>query len=225
MKVFVATPSYAGIPQPAYLDSLEATQRILRDRGDILQFHSVVGSRIIQTARNDSVFAFLESDADVLFFIDDDLAWEPQEFLRLVDSGFDVTCGAYPYRKKPEEWTIVLHTTPEGYPTGFKGWLDTANAPGGFLCIRRNVIERMRDENPALDYVDIQNGSVLKRHDYFPQGVKNGRWWGEDFAFSNVWTEMGGKIWCWPNMTFDHAGTKGNYHEFLMAQPKVSNAA
>lgn len=220
MKVFIATPSYAGLPTPGFLDSLEATEKALRMRGDDLSFNLTQGSRIIQTARNDLAALFLETDADVIFYIDDDLGWDVNGFLKLIDSGFDVSCGAYPYRKKPEDWTIVLNTTIQGYPTGFKGWLDTSNSPGGFVCIRRNTLEKMRDQTPHLAYQEVQDGKVLLKHDFFPQGVRNGRFFGEDFAFSEVWKSIGGKIWCWPDISFDHAGTKGNYHQYLLARPK-----
>ena len=220
MKVFIATPSYCGLPSPRFLDSLEATEKALRMRGDDLSFNLIQGSRIIQTARNELARKFLETDSDVLFFIDDDLGWDVKGFLTLIDSQFDVSCGAYPYRQT-EDWAIVLHTTPEGYPTGFRNWLATADCGAGFLCIRRSVLEKIKDATPDLAYTENDKAC----HDFFPQGVKNGRFWGEDFAFCELWRSLGGKIWCWPQMTFDHAGKAGNYHEFLMAQPKVSNAA
>lgn len=216
----IATPSYAGLPCPAFLDSLEATEKALRFRGDELEMKVVVGHRIIQAARNDLVAQFRQSDADVLFFIDDDLAWPVEAFLKLLDSDKPITCGAYPYRKKEGHYAIVINTNDDGIALGSQGWISTHLAPGGFLCIKREAIELMVSKTPHLAYEDEG-----PKHDLFPQGVRDGRFYGEDFAFSKLWRDMGGFIWCWPDISFDHAGTKGNYHEFLMAQPKVSNAA
>jgi hypothetical protein len=47
-------------------------------------------------------------------------------------------------------------------------------------------------------------------------------WLGEDTGFCRLWHEMGGKMWIYPDITFNHYGDdkyyRGNYREFLKYQ-------
>ena len=95
--------------------------------------------------------------------------------------------------------------------------------PTGFLCISRKVFEVISKSRPDLNYTEIQRGTDLLERieyfDYFPQGVKNGEWVGEDYSFCDLWTATGGKIYVYPNMTFSHYSSNdtytGNFYNFL----------
>jgi hypothetical protein len=74
-----------------------------------------------------------------------------------------------------------------------------------------------------------ENGAKREGYiDLFPQGLEDGQWVGEDYAFCRLWERMGGEIWVVPDMTLSHHGRgveySGNYHEYLMRQPTGSNA-
>jgi hypothetical protein len=57
--------------------------------------------------------------------------------------------------------------------------------------------------------------------DLFNHGAHEGVWWGEDYAFSRRWREMGGEIWVVPDLDITHhsrdAAFPGNYHKFLLS--------
>ena len=110
------------------------------------------------------------------------------------------------------------------------GTIQAFGVPAGLVVIRREVIEKLIASHPEKRYWDLIEGKRVDGfYDLFPQGVYDGRWWGEDFAFCRLWTNLGGKIAVLPNMTLGHhAGDKswtGNYHEFLLRQPGGSKAA
>lgn len=214
--VFIATPSYAGKFCEQYIDSLEATASEIDRLGWKSSVSVIRGDCYVQRARNSLVAEFMRTDATDLFFLDDDLGWPADAFVRLVSMPDPVVFGAYPFKRVEEGYPVVIHTDESGIPMGRSdGCIHASGAPTGFLRIKRHVIQMLQDANPELAYDD--DGKTV--YDLFPQGVKNGRWWGEDFAFCNLWTALGGYIWCVPDIDFVHVGKKpfyGNYHKFLM---------
>lgn len=216
--VFVATPTYSGNFCPQYVDSLEKTANALAALGWKSSTSIVKGDCYVQRARNTLVAEFMKTDATDLFFLDDDLGWPAEAFIKLVQMPDPVVFGVYPLKKDEEGYPVVIHTDENGVPMGrADGCIHASGAPTGFLRIKRHVIEMMQAAYPELAYDD--GGQTV--YDLFPQGVKNGIWWGEDFAFCNLWTALGGFIWCVPDIDFVHVGKKvysGNYHKFLLGK-------
>ena len=71
------------------------------------------------------------------------------------------------------------------------------------------MFETIKDKNPY-------NHEVYPyfQHKYY----ENGDHYGEDTYFIKTWLESG-DVWIYPNITFNHGGVIGNYHEFLLKQP------
>lgn len=233
MKIFFAIPSYRGTGCVQFKDSLTSTYELLTEKGhECMAPHFLVGCCYIQAARNDLVYEFLKrTDADVLFFLDDDISWDPQDVLRLVEMGDDIVAGIYPKKTMKEEYPVVIKTDKSGYPANIRedGSLEAALLPTGFLRIKRKPLERMYEAYASLlGFSKNEKGQELTGYvDLFPQGVQEGRWWGEDFAFCRLWQGLEGKLWVVPdiNLThwhgdFPHAG---NYHDFLLRQPGGSD--
>lgn len=84
----------------------------------------------------------------------------------------------------------------------------------GLKPYTREQLENM--ENPQLVDLVIAN----------QRGGRRGGRIGEDIYFQQRYKEMGGKIWCEPDITMGHYGVKewrGNYHEHLMQTRGVKN--
>ncbi len=225
MHVRFACASYSGKPTKGFCDSLEATLGLL-DYGATLDM--LPGDVYIQRARNTLVTKFLQSDASHLFFLDDDVSWPAEAALRLIDSPWPVSFGAYPMKSEMLDFPVVLQTHPETHqPMGRDGWISATGAPAGFLCIKRVALELMAQSYPDREYVDRDRlgNEKWRAFDLFPQGVNDGVWWGEDFGFCNLWRALGGMIWCWPDIDFGHEDRRtgkvyfGNYDRYLRALP------
>jgi hypothetical protein len=213
MRILFATPSYRGITYAPFLDSLEATTTLLAEHGHQTDFYLVTGCCYVQTARNQIVKHFLDSDADVLFFLDDDISWPAGAALKLIETPGEVVAGVYPLKSEPLSFPVVIHTTPADCPVQrADGCVAAAAVPTGFLCIHRSALERMVAAYPGQRYVCDDLGEM---YDLFPQGVHGGRWIGEDFAFCRLWREIGGEMWVQCNITFTHAGRSGNFMAYL----------
>ena len=181
---------------------------------------AVTSSASIHTARNKMAFHFLNGPKDPpkgfrpwthLFFIDSDIGFTPDEFWRLVESGYDIATAAYPKRNESGEWVV----RPEwiGEPDD-KGWAECLLAATGFMCIKRHVIEKMRDNYGASEIFDTGRNVELDEG------------YSEDIAFCMRWRNIGGNIHVDTTAKLTHQGIKqysGNLMEFVRAAKGASN--
>lgn len=231
MKIFFAIPMYRGVAHPACVQSLEATLALVVERGHEAVIGTCAGCCYIQFARNRLVRDFLKTDANVLFFIDDDVSWTAEDALRLIESEELVLAGVYRLKNDVESYPVVICTDANDRAHPLRnGVIEAKAVPSGFLRIQRMVIEELIEAHPEKAYYDLVDGVREDGYyDIFPQGVYGDRWVGEDYAFCRLWTDLGGHIGVLPNMTLGHhAGDRkwiGNYHEFLLRQPGGSLAA
>ena len=167
----------------------------------------------------------LDAKADVIVFLDHDLSWEPKDLLKLIETEGDVVSGTYRFKKDQVEYMGALIGDDNGFPITRKdGALLAHSVPAGFLKITRNAVNRFIAAYPELCYGEKCNPCV----DIFNHGAHKGVWYGEDYAFSRNWNDLGGKIWLVPDLNLNHHTTEkcyeGNYHKFLMKQPGGSES-
>ncbi|MES2196478.1 MAG: hypothetical protein V4517_18820 [Pseudomonadota bacterium] len=79
------------------------------------------------------------------------------------------------------------------------GFVEVAEAPTGFMCIKRDVFRQMMESYPALNYVP-DGPPHPEAHLYWlffdcMVDPDSGRYLSEDFAFCRRWRDIGGKIW------------------------------
>lgn len=222
MKVLFGVPAYKGINSEKWLDSLEGTIKLCQKKGIDTMFHMIEGNCYIQAVRNDIVKFFMATDCDRLFFLDDDITWKPEDAVKLIGMEDEIVSGIYPLRAKEEGYPVVIHTDTEGFPKQREdGCIYAAGLPTGFMRIKRTAIEKLIEAYPQQKYSNYDNNGDFKEdaYDLFPQGVHNGRWVGEDFAFCRLWSDIGGDLIVVPDIDFEHGiknPTKGNYHEYLL---------
>lgn len=124
-------------------------------------------------------------------------------------------------------------------------------APGGFIIYSRKAFERTRPIldsyldpdtgeyiletfrcNIEIDEWQRKSSKELKKMtkeqllqyiNLVQQGGRKGKRIGEDIYFQQRYKEMGGLIWCEPNISMGHFGVKewkGNYQDHLLSQKK-----
>lgn len=84
-KITICIPSYRDSVSVQTLNTLFALQRRLIQRGDIVAL-TVVGHAEISAVRNLLATAFLDSGADIMIGIDDDIGVDPDLAVRLLDT-------------------------------------------------------------------------------------------------------------------------------------------
>jgi len=224
--VFVGTPAYDGKVDTAYSQSLAETAFMSAMWG--IRFSACVmgNGAFIEMSRNVMVKQFLDDDDFThLFFVDSDLKFPYHAFINLVLANQPVTAGVYRRRQEPEDYPANWLPHPEvkgdnGEDTLWvenNDWLQCSRAPTGFLCIRRDVLERMVEDSRT---VNVPNQPPLPW--LFETKIDEaGRFVGEDFTFCDKYMELyrdgvfDSPIQVIADIDFVHGGYKGNWAKFL----------
>lgn len=233
-KIFIASPMYGGQCFGYYTQSILLLNNHFRDNGIESVFSFMFNESLITRARNALTKVFLDSDCTHLLFIDSDIGFNPHHVLPMIEADKDVIGGIYP--KKEINWYSVKQAMDNGVPfdqlkyyTGafvvnlvnyaaetvvpIKDPCEIYNAGTGFLLIKREVFDTLKDHVPSYfnDVVDL-NGKVKDRDEikeYFATSIEpeTGRLLSEDYHFCHIWRKIGGKIYAAPWVQLTHNGT------------------
>lgn len=208
------------------------------------------GFSLVTRVRNEALIPFLAEDRFThLFWIDADIGFSADAAIRLLLSDLDVVAGPYPLKRK----ATVLPGTLEGldreqkiaaqtrFPVnnvlsdGTKlpitpdvdGFLEVAEAPTGFMCIKRSVMMKMMEVYPELQYIpDGPPDPIASKYCYrffdTMMEPETRRFLSEDYAFCRRWRDCGGKVHIDTTAKLTHMGQhlfKGDFAETLRLAP------
>lgn len=220
MKVMLAIPSYGGISCQQFIKSLSDTLIAFTREGIEWEIETICGNCYIQVARNQLVHKFLKSDCDKILFLDDDISWDPDAAIAIVQMDRPISAGIYPMKAEDLAseiiFPVVFRCTDDGLALADGPYICAARAATGFLCVERRVFVEIMEANPHLSYVDRDE----QMFDFFPQGVKGTKWVGEDYAFCDLWGALGGSIAVMPDLTFGHHKRGKSWYGNLWAYAK-----
>jgi hypothetical protein len=233
MKVMFATPCYISGVSMNYVASIFSLTLDAAHLGlnCILHLHS---ESLITRGRNMIALKFLTEDSFThLFWIDSDIAFTSQAVFRLLLADRDVVAGVYPMKN--------LNWPAEGLPAGMTqkqfetkytqypfnpigqgaspvstyadadGMVEVAEAPTGFMVIKRSVFRLLMEKYPKLNYVPDGPPNNPQRHLYWRffdcmVDPDSGRYLSEDYAFCRRWRDIGGKVFVDPQCKLMHLG-------------------
>lgn len=214
-------------PHRACVEAMEKSIPLVMGAGYDVQITCEVGNPYISGARANMIKRGLSAKGDIFITIDDDVSWEPEALLKLVETEGEVVAGTYRCKEDEPNYMGRPLVDEIGRPKNIRadGCIEMACAPAGFLKITKEAIDKFAKGYPHLCYGPAWDQSV----DLFNHGAHQGLWFGEDYAFCRNWRDIGGKVWCIPNIDVHHNSWtddrvwRGNYHEYLMAQPGGKN--
>jgi hypothetical protein len=186
-------------------------------------------------------FFMENKDATHLFFIDADIEFNPEDLLRQVAYDKPVVVGAYPKKAINWDSIIAAARnaeldenaqTIEGHSSNYVVNFDFVkdengnrtpqvqivdnlvklkDAGTGFMCIKKEVIQKMMDAHPDLKYVnDINVDSKFEPYMYalFDTMIdpESRRYLSEDYMFCRLWQNMGGEVYLDPRTALNHVG-------------------
>lgn len=202
MKLFVGVPAYDGKLCAETVRALLNEQAAAQTAGIEFQVRFLPGCSLITQARNQLAADFMESDADVLLFLDADVGFEPGAMLRLVSHPAEVVGGAYRLKQDDEAYPVIWADRPELWADPATGLLEVQAVPGGFLAIRRSALETLAAAHPGRRYA--HHGRAY--HAWFHAPIEGGSLFGEDVAFCYDWRSVGGQVWLDPELKLTHVG-------------------
>jgi hypothetical protein len=180
VSVYVGVPCYGPV-EPSFVKSLCETLLVCREAGIAVELDLVSNCSLIAKARNEIAGRFLASDFDDLFYIDADIAFQAQDFVRILQRTEPVVGGTY--RAKTANVRYLIEPV---VPIERNDGLLKVSAIGtGFLRIKRAVLEGMA---PRME----RYGDTVS---FFNVGIRDGVYYGEDYAFCQ---DYGGEIWAYP---------------------------
>jgi len=233
-KIFIATPMYGGLCVGGYtVGLLNSVQEFMRN-GIQMYYGYMMNESLITRARNTLAYDFLDTDATHLMFIDADITFNPEDIVRMVNADKDIICGLYP--KKEINWKTIAEAVKQGvdykelpnYTGSFVVNLvgDAAQATGdvnepmeidnggtGFMLIKRNVFETLKDKVPTYtnDMILIVDKNPVKKiiHEYFATSIDevSNRLLSEDYHFCKIARQVGFKVYAAPWANLTHSGT------------------
>jgi len=227
----IGTPCFGGQVSWLYAVSLLKLQKAFTQRGWHINYLVQAGDALVTRARQTIVCHFLENpNSTHLLFIDADIGFEPEQVLRLLEFGVDVSAAVYP--AKQIHWDQMASAVQAGRSplesatlsyvvereagqemTVRNGFVKSRYAGTGFLMIRRSVLEAMIERYPELRYThengpgDGLAGSPWRSALFNCMIDKaTGFYLSEDFSFCRRWTDMGGEIWVDYTSRLNHVG-------------------
>jgi hypothetical protein len=231
------TPCFGEKLAMNYVLSIIPLQRECIAAGVACDFHFRPGDSLVTRVRNDCVAFFLSQPQYThLFWIDADIGFSPLAAFRLLLSGHDVSAGVYPLKR--DDWPadgVPAGTTRQKFEELFArytvntgragetgvdividrdGFIKVREAPTGFMCIKRQVFDKLIARYPELSYVpDWPEGTFPKgnvHYRFFDVMVdpQSRRYLSEDYGFCRIWEAIGGEIYVDANSNLSHSGER-----------------
>ena len=232
-KVLVATPCFAGLCSAEYMTSMSRLAALASTYKIDISLVTGRNESLITRARNNLASEFLSiPEATHLMFIDSDIGFDPNDVIKLILRDKDVVAGPYPQKKL--NWAGIKEVASNGGSeeemkiaslifthalkdedgvlknrlnlTGEVTEVDYAGT--GFMLIKREVLEQMRDAMTDDEWYSIP-GIEAKMYDFFKLHIdkKNRLYLGEDWTFCQTWKDMGGKVWLDESIVLKHVGS------------------
>lgn len=213
-KVHICMPCYGGMLTESTFMSFIKWSNTARQLGIDWTMETMTNESLITRARNTLTAKFLATEGSThLFFVDADIGWEPWHLLVLLNHDKDVIGGLYPMKSLPIKWCVNGF---EGAEEGPDGLQEVSKTGTGFLLIKRHVFEKLKAHPAVKPFAnDIGLPKELDPHmkTYFDTGVRENRYYSEDWAFCENWRDLGGRVWVDKRVLLRHSGHYVFSHE------------
>lgn len=207
--IMVATPTHSGSVAHECAQTMHVASIYCLMQGIVLEWQFAAAFSLVQCGRNWLLAEFLSRpEFTHLLWLDDDLGFEPNAIVKLLDSGKDAVGGVY-LTKHPDPAKRIFpyeSTGPE------EGYLQPASKlPGGFLLVSREACEKVAAM--CQSFMLEHDGSVRDTPHVFdiaftPDADNPGKFrlLGEDFLFTQRLLEAGYQPYARTDITFSHIG-------------------
>ena len=226
MKIFIGTPMYGGIAKNNYVIGLQNLIVKLSQAGHQISTTTVGNESLITRARNTITHKFIKSGFDALLFIDGDHGFNPDDILRMIESGKDLIGAPYPMKginwenvriaalagKKdlePYSGYFAMNLLKEEQDFNSQEPFQVKDVGTGMMFIKREVFDRVKPlcktyKHNSVGDLGIEFGEEIT--EYFTTFIEDNILLSEDYAFCNMWRKVGGEVWSAPWVRITHSG-------------------
>jgi len=229
--VVIGTPCFGGLVSHEYMISIFRLMAKAQEAGMDVAVITLGHDALISRARSTIVARFMDNPATThLLFVDADIAFEPEQVIRMVSFDRDFVAGVYPakvfdWQRVPERFGrtgetleessyVYVGSVAKGEALKSQDGFATARYAGtGFQLIKRQVFERMMAAYPETKYRTIHvfpRPAQQSEHQFalFDSIIdqETGAYLSEDYSFCRRWLAVGGEIWLDLKSKLTHAG-------------------
>ncbi len=233
IKLYVATPVHSDV-SIHYMQSVVRLQAECY-KNNIEFTLDMMKSSLVTQGRNVCVAHFLNTDYTHLLFIDSDILFYPQSIFKMLSKNVEMCSIPYPmkiinwdkvfdkYKNLPDMDTLQRDTSGNKFPVKIKDSEDDVTmvnemielnyAPTGCMLLQRQVFDKMIKAYPTrtIKQETVTDGQTVITPNlynffdtFYDEEAK--RYYGEDFAFSKLWRETGGKCYALITEYITHVG-------------------
>ena len=200
ISVCLVLPCYSGsVPVEVCLALSKLVADVPR-YGVTLSILAEVGNSLPTTARNSLLTKFLDTDCEYIFWLDDDIVFETEDFLRILALSIEKKSVAGLYCTKQEPGRFIIK--PVGTITE-EGLIPSRGTGMGFSCQHRSLIEEIAQGKET--YQDDKGDTVV---DVFKTQIYNNQIQGEDIGFFSELYENGHTTYIFTDVSLRHVGRK-----------------
>jgi hypothetical protein len=210
-KLFIGLPAYDFKISVKMAISLAEFCVKAQHHGIQIQMTNVSGCSVVSRARNIIADQLLETDCTHLLFIDADTNFNADDVFRLLAFADrkDIVAGISATRKKQKVYYSTLDQDEDGNIVMDKmGLVRVLRAGTGFMMIKREVFEKLRDVHPEWKFYDPNTDKDM--YSFFDFKSTPEGYVGEDYLFCDRAREQGFTVWVDPTIKLGHMGM----HEF-----------
>ena len=233
VSLFVATPVHSDVSMHYAQTMLELQKECMKRNIKVML--QMMKSSLVTQGRNLCTSYFLNTDFTHMLFVDSDIAFDPNAIFRLIEQDKDIISIPYPMKtaqwdtllKKIDSGVITdseqFHHHILQYPLLInddntdikvtKGVIEATHCPTGCMLIKRDVFSKLIEAYPDREIVQKTtiDGKYMDRPHFYNffdtyYDPKTKRYLGEDFAFCRLWSEIGGKLYCYIMSYITHVG-------------------
>ena len=222
LSVAVGIPTGRDLPAMT-VKSLLGTFSRCQAMGIPCQLSMIANNAVVQWARDEVIDLFLRSDATRLFWIDSDMVWKSEDFMRMLalSQKRDVVCATYPAKLDQPTFYVNRDQGKALVPDDL-GLLEIWGVGLGFTVMRREVVEALAEKAPkVLDEISGRQVAEVFRVASAPNAAGIRARVGEDMAFFSDIRSLGYKVWLDPLVDLGHIGMKqyaGSIRDALQLQ-------
>ncbi len=218
LNPYCAMPCNRDMSWQTTMSLVEMTDALAR-RGMEFKFQMLTQGSQIDRDRSELAKLFLESDCDKLFWIDSDMRFSPDAFLRILalSTVMPIVGASYPAKKHGSTEFLVAMDKTELEANEY-GCFEVHGYGLGFCCIQREVMEKCAEVSPTF----LDNGKPLKM--IFRTGIdfEDGVYRSEDMHFFKLCRSLGYKVMLDPMIELGHIGCEEHRGKLIDAVQPVN---
>lgn len=234
MKIYIPILCYNHMCHTSFMMSILETILYFKNNGIDASIYPITFDSLVSRARNAATAFFMSNDEFThMLFIDSDIQFKPQDIIRMLQQDKDVIAAGYPKKAFYQDRMTKIFSQEELPPGPLElctqipvsilpdqpieniDLLEAYYVTTGFLLIKKEVIRKMIETYPERKYINDIDGYMSANQDMFYDfftvviNPNTKRFESEDYGFSRLWIETGGKIFLLTDVTLTHFGWYG----------------